>query len=101
MEQVDTLIVDKTGTLTEGKPRLTTVKPAPGNDEESVVRLAASLERGSEHPLASAILIGRPSAASSSQRSRISARKLARASLAASRGIPSHWAIVGSSRTSA
>jgi len=58
MEKVDTLIVDKTGTLTEGKPRLTTVKPAPGNDEESVVRLAASLERGSEHPLASAILIG-------------------------------------------
>src|SRR5882762_7954288 len=58
MEKVDTLIVDKTGTLTEGKPRLTTVKPAPGNDEESVVRLAASLERASEHPLASAILIG-------------------------------------------
>ena len=58
MEKVDTLIVDKTGTLTEGKPRLTTVKPAQGNDEESVVRLAASLERASEHPLASAILIG-------------------------------------------
>jgi P-type Cu+ transporter len=58
MEKVDTLIVDKTGTLTEGKPRLTTVKPAPGNDEESVLRLAASLERGSEHPLASAILTG-------------------------------------------
>jgi len=58
MEKVDTLIVDKTGTLTEGKPRLTTVKPAPGNDEDTVLRLAASLERGSEHPLASAILVG-------------------------------------------
>jgi Cu+-exporting ATPase len=58
MEKVDTLIVDKTGTLTEGKPRLTTVKAAPGNDEESLLRLAASLERGSEHPLAGAILIG-------------------------------------------
>ena len=58
MEKVDTLIVDKTGTLTEGKPRLTTVKPAPATDEEFVLRLAASLERGSEHPLASAILFG-------------------------------------------
>jgi Cu+-exporting ATPase len=58
MEKVDTLIVDKTGTLTEGKPRLTTVKPAAGNDEDAVLRLTASLERGSEHPLASAILLG-------------------------------------------
>jgi P-type Cu+ transporter len=58
MEKVDTLIVDKTGTLTEGKPRLTTVKPAPGHDEKSVLRFAASLERGSEHPLATAILAG-------------------------------------------
>jgi magnesium-transporting ATPase (P-type) len=58
MEKVDTLIVDKTGTLTEGKPRLVTVKPVPGTDEESLLRMAASLERGSEHPLASAILHG-------------------------------------------
>jgi P-type Cu+ transporter len=58
METVDTLIVDKTGTLTEGKPRLTVVKPAPGHDESSVLRYAASLERGSEHPLATAILAG-------------------------------------------
>ena len=58
MEKVDTLIVDKTGTLTEGKPRLTAVKPAPGADESSVLRYAASLERGSEHPLATAILTG-------------------------------------------
>jgi Cu+-exporting ATPase len=58
MEKVDTLIVDKTGTLTEGKPRLTAVKAATGHDETSVLRFAASLERGSEHPLAAAILAG-------------------------------------------
>jgi len=58
MEKVDTLIVDKTGTLTEGKPRLTVVKAAPGHDETSVLRFAASIERGSEHPLAAAILAG-------------------------------------------
>jgi Cu+-exporting ATPase len=58
MEKVDTLIVDKTGTLTEGKPRLTAVKPAVGLDETTVLRLAASLERGSEHPLAAAVLAG-------------------------------------------
>ena len=57
-EKVDTLVVDKTGTLTEGKPRLTVVKPAPGHDEPTVLRLAAGLERGSEHPLAAAILAG-------------------------------------------
>jgi Cu+-exporting ATPase len=58
MEKVDTLIVDKTGTLTEGKPRLTMVRAAPGHEETSVLRFAASLERGSEHPLAAAILAG-------------------------------------------
>jgi P-type Cu+ transporter len=58
MEKVDTLIVDKTGTLTEGKPRLTTVKAASGYDETSVLRLAAALERGSEHPLAASIVAG-------------------------------------------
>ena len=53
LEKVDTLVVDKTGTLTEGKPRLAVVSPAPaGLDEAEVLRLAASLERGSEHPLA-------------------------------------------------
>jgi Cu+-exporting ATPase len=56
--RVDTLIVDKTGTLTEGKPRLVAVLPAPGHDEAEVLRLAASLERGSEHPLADAIVAG-------------------------------------------
>jgi Cu+-exporting ATPase len=57
-EQVDTLVVDKTGTLTEGKPRLTVVKAAPGHEETTVLRLTAGLERGSEHPLAAAILAG-------------------------------------------
>lgn len=56
MENVDTLVVDKTGTLTEGKPRLTVVMAVPGFDEEEVLRLAATLERASEHPLAAAIV---------------------------------------------
>lgn len=56
LEKVDTLCVDKTGTLTQGKPSLTDLHPAEGEDERSVLRLAASLEQGSEHPLASAIL---------------------------------------------
>jgi len=55
-EKVDTLVVDKTGTLTEGKPRVTAVVPADGFDPNELLRLAASLERGSEHPLAAAIL---------------------------------------------
>jgi Cu+-exporting ATPase len=58
MEQVDTLVVDKTGTLTEGKPRLQRVVPAPNVDEEALLGLAAALETGSEHPLAAAILAG-------------------------------------------
>ena len=57
-EKIDTLIVDKTGTLTEGKPRLVAVMPEDGFDEAEVLRLAASLERGSEHPLAEAIVRG-------------------------------------------
>ncbi|GLR77406.1 copper-translocating P-type ATPase [Azospirillum oryzae] len=55
-EKVDTLVVDKTGTLTEGKPRVTAVVPAPGVDEATLLSLAASLERSSEHPLAAAIV---------------------------------------------
>ena len=57
-EKIDTLIVDKTGTLTEGKPRLVAVMPEDGFDEDEVLHLAASLERGSEHPLAEAIVRG-------------------------------------------
>ncbi len=56
--KVDTLIVDKTGTLTVGKPRLVAVLPVSGHDEAEVLQLAASLERGSEHPLAEAIVAG-------------------------------------------
>jgi len=56
--KVDTLIVDKTGTLTVGKPRLVAVIPEAGHDEADVLHLAASLERGSEHPLAEAIVAG-------------------------------------------
>jgi Cu+-exporting ATPase len=55
-EKVDTLVVDKTGTLTEGRPRLVAIVPAEGFDEGTVLSLAASLERSSEHPLAAAIL---------------------------------------------
>ena len=58
LRKVDTLVVDKTGTLTEGKPRLVTVLPAEGMDEAALLRAAASLERGSEHPLAAAIVKG-------------------------------------------
>jgi Cu+-exporting ATPase len=56
--KVDTLIVDKTGTLTVGKPELVAVLPEAGHEEAEVLRLAASLERGSEHPLAEAIVRG-------------------------------------------
>ncbi|HVE87066.1 MAG TPA: heavy metal translocating P-type ATPase [Myxococcales bacterium] len=58
LEKVDTLVIDKTGTLTEGKPRLVSVHPAPGFPEGELLRLAAALERGSEHPLAAAIVAG-------------------------------------------
>ena len=56
MEKVDTLVVDKTGTLTEGRPRVITVAPSAGFDEKQVLQLAASVERDSEHPLAEAIV---------------------------------------------
>jgi Cu+-exporting ATPase len=58
LAKVDTLVVDKTGTLTEGKPALTGVEAAIGFTDDEVLRLAASLEAGSEHPLAAAILRG-------------------------------------------
>ncbi|HEV2828652.1 MAG TPA: heavy metal translocating P-type ATPase [Pyrinomonadaceae bacterium] len=58
LREVDTLVIDKTGTLTEGKPRLISVVTAPGIDEAKLLRLAASVERGSEHPLAAAIVSG-------------------------------------------
>ena len=58
MERTDTLVVDKTGTLTEGKPRLMSVIAVPGFEETAVLQFGASLERGSEHPLAAAIVTG-------------------------------------------
>jgi Cu+-exporting ATPase len=58
LEKVTTLVVDKTGTLTEGKPRLVDVLAADGVDEQDLLRLAASLEQSSEHPLAEAIVEG-------------------------------------------
>jgi P-type Cu+ transporter len=57
MEQVNTLVVDKTGTLTEGKPRVTAIVPAAGLSETEILPLAASLEKSSEHPLAAAIVM--------------------------------------------
>ncbi len=56
MEKVDTLVVDKTGTLTEGKPKVVSIVPATGFQEDELLRLAASVERSSEHPLADAIV---------------------------------------------
>ncbi|MBS0299652.1 MAG: heavy metal translocating P-type ATPase [Proteobacteria bacterium] len=57
MEKIDTIVIDKTGTLTEGRPRVTAIRPAGGNiSEDELLRLAASLEQGSEHPLAAAIV---------------------------------------------
>ena len=56
LEKVDTLVVDKTGTLTEGKPRIVRLGPSPEWREEELLRIAACLERGSEHPLAAAVV---------------------------------------------
>jgi Cu+-exporting ATPase len=58
LEKIDTVVVDKTGTLTEGKPRLASVVAVSGQEEAELLRLAAGLERGSEHPLAGAIVAG-------------------------------------------
>ncbi len=58
MEKVDTLVLDKTGTLTEGKPKLVTLRPFSGFDDSTILGLAAALEKSSEHPLAQAILSG-------------------------------------------
>ena len=84
MEKVDTLVLDKTGTLTEGKPKVVAIKPAPGFDETELLRLAASVERGSEHPLARAIVERRGRARHRAcAGARISTRRPARA--------PSAW----------
>jgi Cu+-exporting ATPase len=56
LEKVDTVVIDKTGTLTEGKPRVLLIQAGPGRGEEDVLRIAASLEQASEHPLAAALM---------------------------------------------
>lgn len=56
LEKIDTLVIDKTGTLTEGRPAVTAIRPSAGFSEDEILRLAASLERGSEHPLGDAIV---------------------------------------------
>ncbi|MGE5892886.1 MAG: heavy metal translocating P-type ATPase [bacterium] len=58
MKKVDTLVVDKTGTLTVGRPKLMEIVPSEGSDEKTILHFAASIERGSEHPLAAAIVTG-------------------------------------------
>jgi P-type Cu+ transporter len=58
LEKVDTLVLDKTGTLTEGRPKLVTVEPVPGISSDELLRLTAALEAASEHPLADAIVKG-------------------------------------------
>src|SRR5262249_57161628 len=60
MEKIDTLVIDKTGTLTEGKPKVTAVVAAAGFDQNEVLRLAASVEQASDHPLALAIVAAAP-----------------------------------------
>ena len=79
MEKVDTLVVDKTGTLTEGKPQLMTVLPLAGFDDDTILRLGASLESASEHPLATAIVGG------------TQARGLALAPVGDFRAYPGQW----------
>ncbi len=97
MEKVDTLVVDKTGTLTEGKPKVTAIVPAAGLSESEILPLAASLERSSEHPLAAAIVIaardrGSPTSLRSKSQ-RTSAPSPARALPAKSAAGPWRWAM--------
>ena len=80
MEKVDTLVVDKTGTLTEGKPKVVAIVAADGFDEADVLRLAASVEQASEHPLAAAIVAAaKERNIALAQRDRASTRRPARA----------------------
>ena len=93
LERVDTLVVDKTGTLTEGRPRVTSVEACGGWSEATILPLAAGLERASEHPLAAAIVAAaRERDLPSPSRGR-SGRSPARASPGRWTGAPSRWAI--------
>ena len=93
MEKVDTLVVDKTGTLTEGKPKVTAIVPAPGFGEDEILRLAASVERASEHPLADAIVRAAKERGLALGAVEISIRRPARARPARWTGNPSRSAI--------
>ena len=102
MEKVDTLVVDKTGTLTEGKPKVVAIVAAAGFDENEILRLAASVERASEHPLADAIVRSAKERKSRSRaRWKNSTRRPARARPARSTARPSLWAMRISWRRSA
>ena len=89
MEKIDTLVVDKTGTLTEGKPKVTAIVPALGSTRATCCALAASLEQASEHPLGAAIVAAAQNARSRSPTSRISPRRPAKAFRASSMGAAS------------
>jgi Cu+-exporting ATPase len=90
---VDTLVVDKTGTLTEGKPKILLVRPIPGRNENELLRLAASVERASEHPLAGAVV----SAASERKVALAEAREFqAVAGKGAQARVEEHSVVVGS-----
>jgi P-type E1-E2 ATPase len=93
MEKVDTLVVDKTGTLTEGKPRVTAIVPAAGLSEAEILPLAASLERSSEHPLAAAIVTAARDRGLAIQEPTDFARSPARVSPAKSAAGPWRWAM--------
>ena len=79
MEKVDTLVIDKTGTLTEGRPKVVAIIAADGFEEDELLRLAASVERGSEHPLAACDRRRGEGAAAGFADVRISHRRPARA----------------------
>ena len=93
MEKIDTLVVDKTGTLTEGKPKVVAIVPAAGFDETEILRLAATVERASEHPLADAIVRAAKERNLDLARWRTSTRRPARARPARSTARPSFSAM--------
>ena len=100
LEKVDTLVVDKTGTLTEGKPKVTAIVPAQDFDEAELLRFAASVERASEHPLAAAIVAAAAERGiDCSAVERFRRAPPARASPARSSAAASRWATQISCRT--
>jgi magnesium-transporting ATPase (P-type) len=92
MEKVNVLVVDKTGTLTEGQPSVTQIIPSSGFDRDGLLRFAASVERASEHPLGRAIVNAATDAGLMIRRSATSTLRPARASAGRSRATASCWA---------